>query len=184
MTVTSELIKTIGRYPYFDKLQAEVSKIIADIDPVMPEWGKQAISLQYRDPSNTRWDNSVGNFNKLSHMTPSIEQEFSTIQPWLVGTEIEKLFASIDIKLYRARILFMAPNAKYSVHRDPTPRVHIPIVTNEKCRFFFPEFSNEPAEYMPANGSIYWVDTRSTHTFENNSDQTRIHIVAVVNDII
>lgn len=180
----TNLIKVISRYPQFDKLKQDVFKIINDINPPANEWGKQSISLQYRDPTDTTWNNSIGNHNKLNHMTPSIEQEFNKLQPWLVGTEIEKLFNSISLNIFRARIMLMAPGAKYSVHHDPTPRVHVPIVTNEKCRFKFPNISNEYADFMPADGSVYWVDTRKVHTFVNDSDQTRIHIVAVVNDIV
>lgn len=180
----SDLIKTISCYPHFEELKAEVLKIIQDVNEPFPEWGKQAISLQYRDESNTEWNNSIGDYNKLNHMKPSMEQEFTQLQPWLAGSEIEKLFNSIDLKIFRARIMLMAPSVKYSTHFDPTPRVHIPIVTDEKCRFIFPDISPEYADYMPANGSVYWVNTKKMHTFVNNSDIIRIHIVAVVNDIL
>lgn len=178
------LIKIISRYPQFDELKTCVLDTIANISPPANEWGKQSISLQYRDPADTSWNNSVGNYNKLNHMTPAIEQEFNQLQPWLANTEIERLFKSVPLKMFRARIMLMAPGAKYSVHRDPTPRVHIPIITNDLCRFRFPDLGNEYADYMPADGSVYWVDTRKMHTFVNDSDQTRIHIVAVVNGTV
>ena len=67
----------------------------------------------------------------------------------------------------------------YSIHRDFTPRLHLPIVTNQDCYFL----SESPLKmfHLPADGTTTFIDTRSNHTFLNTSEHSRLHIVMNVN---
>ena len=160
-----QYIKKIGNYIDFEKLKKEVIALQEKVKSPI-------ISLQWRDPTDISWGNATG-----FHHGP-VEQEFSNIMPGLMGSEIERMFNILPYKMYRTRIMTISPNFKYIPHADPNPRIHIPIVSNELCKFHF-FAQQELQQYMPADGSIFWVDARNKHTFYNSSDKYRIHIVAV-----
>ena len=63
-----------------------------------------------------------------------------------------------------------------SWHRDPEPRIHIPIETNPGCLFII----NHHLTHLPADGSVYFTDTRGYHTAINGGEATRTHIVAAL----
>ena len=64
----------------------------------------------------------------------------------------------------------------YSWHRDPEPRIHIPIKTNP-CSLFI---VNHHLTHLPAYGSVYFTDTRGYHRALNGCEETRTHIVAAL----
>lgn len=78
-----------------------------------------------------------------------------------------------ELKLFRTRVMKMKPRTCYTYHQDKTPRIHVPIVTDEKCFFVY----EDRVVRCPANGNSYYVDTRKRHTFVNCWTQDRIHIV-------
>tara|TARA_B110000259_G_scaffold184377_1_gene231310 strand:- start:759 stop:1151 length:393 start_codon:yes stop_codon:yes gene_type:complete len=81
--------------------------------------------------------------------------------------------------MYNSRIMALRCKECYSWHRDTTPRVHFPLITNNNCLFI----SEETAFSMPV-GSAYWVDTRKHHTALNGNrgDYIRYHIVGMTNE--
>ena len=126
---------------------------------------KQA-GLQYREGEDP-WDSAVGK-------SRGFELTYNTLNPLFKDTIFETLIARYNLK--RARFLWVYPWACYSMHRDTTPRIHIPLITNIECYFVFKESG---VSHMPAGGT-YWVDTRKRHTFMNCSDKLRLHLVGVV----
>ena len=132
------------------------------------------ISLQVSG-SNTEWNQSSGRL-KNNHN----EFLFDQIHPSLKNSIIEYTIKLLPLKVTRLRLLALKAGAKYTWHRDPTPRIHIPIVTNDKCFFSFP--NNSINEVLKADGSIYWTDTRKLHSYINMSEDIRLHIVGVVNE--
>ena len=80
-----------------------------------------------------------------------------------------------ELKMYRTRIIKLQPNNCYTIHRDPTKRIHIPIVTNDKCLMIV----NNEVMYLPA-GSHYVINTTHSHTAINGSNFDRIHIVGCI----
>jgi len=81
-----------------------------------------------------------------------------------------------ELGMYRTRLMNMKPKTCYSYHWDPTKRMHIPLLTNEN-NFFVME---DTVFRLPADGSVYEVDTTNIHTFVNASISRRIHIVATI----
>lgn len=79
-------------------------------------------------------------------------------------------------KLVRTRWMWMAPFTCYSIHKDIFPRIHIPIITNKECYFLFPENQVSPIFHLSTN-TVWWVNTRLSHTFVNCSDKWRLHLV-------
>ena len=83
---------------------------------------------------------------------------------------------SSKYKLGRVRVLLKEPRSTLSWHRDPEPRLHIPIITNKGCRMVI----DEVCRHMPADGSVTITNNTKYHNFFNGGEQNRIHLVACV----
>lgn len=78
--------------------------------------------------------------------------------------------------MFRSRLMRLKPKHCYTYHFDPSKRLHIPLLTNEKCMFII---EDEVFRY-PADGNVYLIDTTKMHTAINASTEERIHIVGCV----
>ena len=85
---------------------------------------------------------------------------------------------SSKYKLGRVRILLKQPRSTLSWHRDPEPRLHIPIITNPGCIMVIDEI----AQHMPADGSVWITNNTKYHNAFNGGEEDRIHLVACVLD--
>jgi len=81
---------------------------------------------------------------------------------------------SKKFKLGRVRILLKQPRSTLSWHRDPEPRLHIPIITNPGCRMVI----EDVAKHLPADGSVYITNNLKYHNFFNGGEENRVHLVA------
>ena len=81
-----------------------------------------------------------------------------------------------ELNLYRTRVLVLHPKVCYTLHRDPSKRIHIPVVTNDLCWVIV----NKEIMHLPADGRYYEIDTTKEHTALNGSWQVRTHIVGCV----
>ena len=90
-----------------------------------------------------------------------------------VYDELSKRF-----KLGRVRILLKEPRSTLSWHRDPEPRLHIPIITNPGCMMVI----ENVAKHLPANGSAYITNNVKYHNFFNGGEENRVHLVACLTD--
>ena len=88
----------------------------------------------------------------------------------------EKL--SSRFKLVRVRILLKEPRSTLSWHRDPEPRLHIPIITNPGSIMVI----DEVAKHLPADGSVWITNNTKYHNAFNGGEENRIHLVACVLD--
>jgi len=77
-------------------------------------------------------------------------------------------------KLGRVRLLLKQPRSCLSWHRDPEPRLHVPIVTNLGCRMVI----GDVCRHMPADGSVWITNNTVYHNFFNGGEKERVHIVA------
>ena len=105
----------------------------------------------------------------------------TTLNPLYKDSIVETIISKY--KLYRSRFMWVNPMSCYSLHKDSTPRIHIPLITNPSCYFVFKE-NNTPngiIQHLPI-GSVYWTNTKVTHTFINCSDSPRLHLVGVVKE--
>ena len=79
--------------------------------------------------------------------------------------------------LYRTRVLRLFPHQCYTYHKDPTKRIHIPLISNEKCFMIV----GKKLMQLPADGSYHLIDTTQLHTAINAHERKeRIHIVGCV----
>ena len=90
-----------------------------------------------------------------------------------VYEELSKKF-----KLGRVRILLKEPRSTLSWHRDPEPRLHIPIITNPGCIMVI----ENVAKHLPADGSVYITNNLKYHNAFNGGEENRVHLVACLPD--
>ncbi len=111
---------------------------------------------------------------------PIDESKYTELVPEFKGTYFEEVFNILrkNFKLGRVRMLLKEPRSTLSWHRDPEPRLHIPIITNKGCRMVIEDVS----KHMPADGSVTITNNTKYHNFFNGGEQNRIHLVACVLD--
>ena len=85
---------------------------------------------------------------------------------------------SSKYKLGRVRVLLKEPRSTLSWHRDPEPRLHIPIITNPGSIMVI----DNVAKHMPADGSVWITNNTKYHNAFNGGEHNRIHLVACVLD--
>ena len=79
-------------------------------------------------------------------------------------------------KLGRMRLLLKEPRSTLSWHRDPEPRLHIPIYTNPGAIMVV----DNVAKHMPADGSVWITNNTKYHNAFNGGEENRVHLVACV----
>ena len=96
------------------------------------------------------------------------------------NTYFEEVFNTISTKykLGRVRILLKKPRSTLSWHRDPEPRLHIPIITNPGAIMVV----DNVAKHMEADGSVWITNNTKYHNAFNGGEEDRIHLVACVLD--
>ena len=85
---------------------------------------------------------------------------------------------SKKFKLGRVRILLKQPRSTLSWHRDPEPRLHIPIITNPGCL----QVIENVAKHLPADGSVWITNNTKYHNAFNGGEENRVHLVACLTD--
>ena len=108
------------------------------------------------------------------------ESEYSEFIPDYENTYFKEVFdiISTKYKLGRVRILLKEPRSTLSWHRDPEPRLHIPIITNPGCLMVI----ENVAKHMPADGSVWVTNNTKYHNAFNGGEENRVHLVACVLD--
>ena len=150
-------------------MKVNIDLILLELDSYLPEYQNQ-ISLQCVK-GNPDPFYGIGRITDIDHEEKDfVEPVFRDLQ--YTNTIIKKL------GMYRTRVMRMPPQTCYTYHCDYTQRMHIPLITNERCFFVI---DDEVSRY-PADGRHYLINTTKKHTFVNASTEERIHIVGCVND--
>ena len=104
------------------------------------------------------------------------ESKYTQIVPEFKDTYFEKVYNTLrkKFKLGRVRILLKEPRSTLSWHKDPEPRLHIPIITNLGCSMVIGNI----AKHLPADGTVTITNNTKYHNFFNGGEQARIHLVA------
>ena len=161
------LLTVLKNIENFDKLKAEVLDILSLV-------GKEhsQIMCQTSEQNSNDWFTGIGRISGLE--TPD-ESKYKYLNTALDGTEISKLIN--EYGGVRTRIMTLRSRSCYSVHADPTHRIHIPITTTEGSWMVWPH-NNYVAHLI--TGNSYLTDTTKPHTFFNGSTEDRIHLVMCV----
>ena len=104
------------------------------------------------------------------------ESKYTQVVPEFKNTYFEEVFRILSkkFKLGRVRLLLKEPRSTLSWHRDPEPRLHIPIITNLGCSMVI----ENVAKHLPADGTVTITNNTKYHNFFNGGEQARIHLVA------
>jgi len=106
------------------------------------------------------------------------EFAFSEFVPALRDTYFHHVWVTLKeiAPIGRMRVLSKGLYNCNSWHRDPEPRLHIPVISNPGSLFIV----NHHVTHLPADGSVYFTDTRGYHTALNGGESHRVHIVAAL----
>ena len=108
------------------------------------------------------------------------EAEYSEFIPDYENTYFKEVFdvLSSKYKLGRVRILLKEPRSTLSWHRDPEPRLHIPIITNPGCLMVI----DNVAKHMPADGSVWITNNTKYHNAFNGGEENKVNLFPCVLD--
>tara|TARA_B100000029_G_scaffold109982_1_gene101553 strand:- start:70 stop:660 length:591 start_codon:yes stop_codon:yes gene_type:complete len=136
------------------------------------------------DPDSTKGENVKGIYwtkpdssGKESIRAKKInELAYTEFVKELENTYFKEVYdiLSKKFKLGRVRILLKEPRSTLSWHRDPEPRLHIPIITNPGCIMVI----ENVARHLPADGHAYITNNIKYHNAFNGGEENRVHLVA------
>ena len=126
------------------------------------------------------WTKPNESGNEVSRDIAIDEGAYTELVPEFKNTYFKEVIDVISskYKLGRVRILLKKPRSTLSWHRDPEPRLHIPIITNPGCLMVI----ENVAKHMPADGSVWITNNTKYHNAFNGGEENRIHLVACVLD--
>lgn len=152
-------------------MSLDLEKIKKELQ-TLPSYDEQ-ISLQgTKDNLDPFW--GIGKFNEKCKMGIK-ETDFNI--PLFDIPYINSIIK--DLKMYRTRVMNLKSKTCYTIHKDNTKRIHIPIQTNENCFIMI----DKKIEHLPADGNYHVVDTTQYHTAINASWENRIHLVGIIETI-
>ena len=104
------------------------------------------------------------------------ESKYTQLVPEFENTYFKEVYDTLSkrFKLGRVRLLLKEPRSTLSWHKDPEPRLHVPIITNLGCSMII----ENVAKHLPADGNVTITNNTKYHNFFNGGEQARIHIVA------
>lgn len=157
----AELFKNCGLVP--------VDKILSTVMPVinlMNEQGLNQYGLRGKLDENGNVEYGEGKLNS----------KLSSWNCWRGGFEDGSLMSYLHeyskYQIGRIRVMRITGRSCYSWHRDPTPRLHIPLITNSAAFVIV----QDQSKHLDC-GSLWWVNTTFNHTAINCHTQDRWHLV-------
>ena len=104
------------------------------------------------------------------------ESKYTHLVSEFEDTYFKEVYETLSkrFKLGRVRLLLKEPRSTLSWHKDPEPRLHIPIITNPGCSMVI----ENVAKHLPADGNVTITNNTKYHNFFNGGEQARIHLVA------
>jgi hypothetical protein len=176
------------------KLKFDVKKLRADLEKVLAKknfddlgishFGAISLNQIPNDESSVQGHNIRGVYwtkpddtgKEVSRDIPIDESKYTQIVSDFQNTYFNEVYESLkkNFKIGRVRILLKEPRSTLSWHRDPEPRLHIPIITNPGCSMVI----ENVAKHLPADGTVTITNNTKYHNFFNGGEQARIHLVA------
>ena len=177
-------------------LKFNIDKIRTDLNTVLKKkkfntlgiknFGAISLNQIPGDKSSTEGHNVRGTYwtipdekgKEIERDKPIDESKYTELVSEFKGTYFEEVYEVLSkrFKLGRVRLLLKEPRSTLSWHKDPEPRLHIPIITNLGCSMVI----ENVAKHLPADGSVTITNNRKYHNFFNGGEQDRVHLVACV----
>ena len=135
-------------------------------------------SIEGHNVRGTYWTLPDETGKEAERDIPIDESKYNELVSDFQNTYFEEVYSTLKkkFKLGRVRILLKEPRSTLSWHRDPEPRLHVPIITNLGCRMVI----DNVAQHLPADGTVTITNNTRYHNFFNGGEQDRIHLVACV----
>ena len=188
--------KVLNDFYRVPNIKFDISKLKLDLEKILAKkkfnslgiknFGAISLNQIPGDKESTEGHNVRGTYWTLPDETgkevvrdvPIDESKYTELVYDFQNTYFEEVYNTLKkkFKLGRVRILLKEPRSTLSWHRDPEPRLHIPIITNPGCRMVIENI----AEHMPADGTVTITNNKKYHNFFNGGEQARIHLVACV----
>ena len=126
------------------------------------------------------WTKPDSTYEEVQREEVIDELQYSEFVKLFEDTYFKEMYDALTkkYKLGRVRLLWKLPRTTLSWHRDPEPRLHIPIITNPGCIMVI----DNVAKHMPADGSVWITNNTKYHNAFNGGEENRIHLVACVLD--
>tara|TARA_Y100000590_G_scaffold194012_1_gene220435 strand:+ start:1944 stop:2534 length:591 start_codon:yes stop_codon:yes gene_type:complete len=126
------------------------------------------------------WTKPDSSGNEVQRDQKIDESKYSEFIKDFKNTYFKEVYDELSkrYKLGRVRLLLKEPRSTLSWHRDPEPRLHIPIYTNPGCLMVIDKI----AHHMPADGSVWITNNLKYHNAFNGGEENRVHLVACVLD--
>jgi len=177
-------------------LKFDISKLRNDLDIILKKkkfksngishFGAIPLNQIPGDDESTKGNNIRGVYwtipdetgKEVSREDKIDESKYTQIVQEFKNTYFEEVYKILKkkFKLGRVRLLLKEPRSTLSWHRDPEPRLHIPIVTNQGCSMVIENI----AKHLPADGKVTITNNTKYHNFFNGGEQARIHLVACI----
>lgn len=119
---------------------------------------------------------TLGNFGKRLDLNTPSGKFFN--DPWLIKEEfmdspLGNVLTTLG-NIGQARLLCLDSAESYTAHSDPDDRIHLAIVTNPYS--FLVDVENQHMYHLPADGSLWHMDTGKIHVAANWGGRPRIHL--------
>jgi hypothetical protein len=154
--------------------------------PGISHFGAIALNQIPNDPNSIKGHNIRGQYwtipdetgKEVSRDIKIDESKYTQVTPEFENTYFQEVYETLKkkFKIGRVRILLKEPRSTLSWHKDPEPRLHIPIITNLGCSMVI----ENVAKHLPADGAVTITNNTKYHNFFNGGEQARIHLVACV----
>ena len=171
------------------KLRKDLDKILKKRDfysPGVTHFGAIQLNKIPNDDESIKGHNVRGKYwtiadesgKEVSRDIEIDESKYSEIVPEFENTYFKEVYQTLKkkFKLVRVILLLKEPRSTLSWHKDPEPRLHIPIITNLGCSMVI----ENVAKHLPADGHVTITNNTKYHNFFNGGEQARIHLVACV----
>ena len=179
-------------------LKFDISRLRKDLDKVLERkkfkspgvthFGAISLNRVPNDESSIEGNNVRGKYwtiaddtgKEVSRDIDIDESKYTELVPEFEDTYFKEVYETLKskFKLGRVRLLLKEPRSTLSWHKDPEPRLHIPIVTNKGCMMVI----ENVAKHLPANGSVYITNNIKYHNAFNGGEENRVHLVACLTD--
>ena len=173
------------------KLQSDLNKILENKkfnSPGVTHFGAIPLNQIPNDENSIKGNNIRGKYwtiaddtgKEVSRDVDIDESKYTQLVPEFEKTYFKEVFETLSkrFKLGRVRLLLKEPRSTLSWHRDPEPRLHIPIITNPGSIMVV----DHVAKHLPADGSVWITNNTKYHNAFNGGEENRIHLVACVLD--
>ena len=171
------------------KLRKDLENILKNrnfTSPGVTHFGAISLNQIPNDENSIMGNNTRGKYwtiadesgKEVSRDIDIDESKYTELVSAFKDTYFNEVYETLKkrFKLGRVRLLLKEPRSTLSWHKDPEPRLHIPIITNLGCSMVIENI----AKHLPADGHVTITNNTKYHNFFNGGEQARIHLVACV----